>query len=282
MIILKYKVYKHTNEVNGKVYIGITHYSDPNKRWKNGLGYKPYGKNSVSHLYHAIQKYGWDKFKSTILHSNLNYEEACNKEIELIKEYNSTNNECGYNKHPGGSNGVPLTEEAKRKISIANSGDKNGMYGVVGANHPRYGMEVSLETRAKLRKAHLGREPWNKGKTGIYSMETRAKISDAHKGNKYNLGKKHTKETKDKIRESTYIQWESEDFRRIVSEANIGNKNSGKSVVCGEYTFPTIKECAEYLGVHRKTVSRWLKGVHPIPEKYKQFNIRYENTEITK
>ena len=54
-------VYRHVNEVNGKVYIGITCQS-LNDRWRNGKGY---GKST--HFAHAIQKYGWDNFEHEIL-----------------------------------------------------------------------------------------------------------------------------------------------------------------------------------------------------------------------
>lgn len=281
MIILKYKVYKHTNKINGKVYIGITHCVDPNERWKNGLGYKPYGKNSVSHLHYAIEKYGWGSFESEILYSNLSFKEACLKEVEMIKKHKATDKNYGYNKHPGGLAGVPLSKEAKMKISIANKGIKNGMYGRTGKQHPMFNKTHTSEVREKLRRINIGKTPWNKGKVGIYSEETRKKISEAHKGNKYNLGKKHTEETKKKIGENTKKQWENEKFRQLVSEVNIGNKNSAKRVVCGDIVFDSIIDCAEYLGVHKKTVSRWLRGIYKIPEKYQDLNIRYENTEIT-
>lgn len=264
------------------MYIGLTHYIDPNKRWKNGLGYKPYTKKSISHLYYAIEKYGWENFKSEILYSGLSYEEACLKEVELIEKYKTTDVRHGYNKHVGGLAGMPLSKETKIKISIANKGVRNGMYGKTGEQHPMFNKTHTKEVREKLRRINIGRTPWNKGKIGIYSEETRKKISEAHKGHKYNLGKRHTEETKNKISEQTQKQWEDEHFRKLVSEANIGNKNNAKSVICGDKVFATINDCADYLGVHRKTVSRWLRGIYKIPEKYKNLNIRYENTEITK
>jgi hypothetical protein len=53
-----YIVYKHTNLINNKVYIGITKYGDdPNRRWKNGMGYD-YNKKFFS----DIIKFGWDNF----------------------------------------------------------------------------------------------------------------------------------------------------------------------------------------------------------------------------
>jgi len=36
----EWQVYIHINKINNKKYVGITSEKDPNKRWKNGLGYK--------------------------------------------------------------------------------------------------------------------------------------------------------------------------------------------------------------------------------------------------
>lgn len=53
----KYFVYKHTNKLNGKVYIGITGQITVEERWKNGLGYNRYNRNGQnSHFYNAIKK----------------------------------------------------------------------------------------------------------------------------------------------------------------------------------------------------------------------------------
>lgn len=91
-----YCLYKHTNLITGKVYIGITK-QKPNRRWHNGLGYK-----HNKYFYRAIQKYGWGNFKHEILYENLSFEQANQKEMQLIAEYDSTNRDNGYNIHCGG------------------------------------------------------------------------------------------------------------------------------------------------------------------------------------
>lgn len=99
-----YIVYKHENLVNHKIYIGIT-CNAPKRRWKAGSGY-----NHNVYFYNAIKKYGWDNFKHDVLYENLTKEQAEEIEIRLIKKYNSTNKEKGYNIHPGGNSrqGQPM------------------------------------------------------------------------------------------------------------------------------------------------------------------------------
>lgn len=53
--IKNYKVYIHTNIINGKIYVGITK-QRPERRWKNGWGY--YDKTGRAYFWKAIQKYG--------------------------------------------------------------------------------------------------------------------------------------------------------------------------------------------------------------------------------
>ncbi len=48
-----------------------------------------------------------------------------------------------------------------------------------------------------------GKDPWNKGKKGIYSKETIEKIRNSLKGNTRRLGKKHSKETRQKISDAS-------------------------------------------------------------------------------
>ena len=135
-----YTVYQHKNKINGKVYIGITS-QKPEQRWRNGEGYK-----SSPHFYSAIQKYGWDNFEHNILFVELTKEQACLKEQELIKEFNSMNREYGYNSTSGGDIFV-MNEETKQKISQALMGNQNNL-----------GHSCSEEKKKKISEAQKGRE----------------------------------------------------------------------------------------------------------------------------
>lgn len=104
---------------NGKVYIGITS-KDCKERWKNGKGYL-----NNAHFTQAIKKYGWSNIEHIIVAKNLTKEKACEIEQQLIKEYNSTDREKGYNKSIGGecsSLGFKHSTEAKKKISQSAKG----------------------------------------------------------------------------------------------------------------------------------------------------------------
>lgn len=113
----KWCIYKHTNIINGKIYIGITSLKLSDRWRSDGKGYK-----HCRCFYNAIQKYGWDNFTHEILESNLSKEEACKKEIEYIKHFNSQTPN-GYNIDEGGSSGSEC-----RKSIIAISKDKKTRY----------------------------------------------------------------------------------------------------------------------------------------------------------
>lgn len=111
-----YCIYKHTNKINGKVYIGQT-CQDPERRWGNG--FSAYSHNS--HFSSAIQKYGWENFEHEILLNNLNETEMQFWEDYYINFYDACNPDKGYNKMKGGLKS-PFTElwkdpNFKEKIS---------------------------------------------------------------------------------------------------------------------------------------------------------------------
>ena len=98
-------IYKTTNLLNGKIYIGQDSKNDPDYF---GSGLK---------LDRAIKKHGKDNFKKEILEVCENREQLNLREIYWIRELNSLNPKIGYNLTEGGTGGniyKCLTEEKKR------------------------------------------------------------------------------------------------------------------------------------------------------------------------
>lgn len=150
-----YTVYQHKNKINGKIYIGITS-RKPEERWgDNGCNYK-----TSPYFYSAIQKYGWNNFEHNILFINLTKEQACLKEQELIKEFNSMNREYGYNSTSGGEIFV-MNKETKQKISQSMMGNKNGL-----------GHACTEEKKQKISEAQKNRK---------FTEEHKQKLSNAAK-----------------------------------------------------------------------------------------------------
>lgn len=178
-------VYKHTCQINGKVYVGITS-QKPETRW--GCEGKNYWHNA--YFTNAIQKYGWINFAHEILYNDLSIDEAKQKEIELIELYKSNQREFGYNLSSGGDpgSGTHCSEERKAKIRAGRLGYKcseETRRKISEANKRR-----SPETIKKIADSRRGKPAWNKGLIGkdnplygiVFSEERRRRISEATKG----------------------------------------------------------------------------------------------------
>ena len=110
-------VYIIRNTLNNKVYIGQTWL--PLKQ-RFGL-HKQKARKGCIKLHNALNKYGRDNFYIEELYCCLTQQMADEMEISYIKIYNSIEN--GYNIRTGGSRGK-LPEESKKRISLANKGNK--------------------------------------------------------------------------------------------------------------------------------------------------------------
>lgn len=147
-------IYKATNKINGKSYVGQTIQSLHDRR-KEGYGDTKFGR--------AIKKYGKDNFEYTILweleastKEELIYNLNILEEIEIGKR-NLTDRDEGYNTKMGGFNGsFQHTEEAKRKIGEASKRHNSGQF-------------------------QKGMTPWIKGKSIIPTDEHRQRVSDGLK-----------------------------------------------------------------------------------------------------
>lgn len=234
-------IYKATNKVNNKIYIGKT---------VNSLNDRILGHNSdarlnkFNSLFHAaIHKYGEDNFEWEILcetdsESKLNalekfYIATYRKMARLYNILNggdgsgSGENHYFYGKHH--------TEETKKKISESKKGNCKPNSGSF-----KKGQIISEETREKLK----GRTPWNKG-NGIYmsgeknhfygkkhSEETKRKISEKKKGNSpaWNKGLSPSIETRKKISNTLKGNIVPDEVRKKISKTLKGRKRSPETI----------------------------------------------------
>jgi group I intron endonuclease len=107
-------IYKHTNKVNGHTYIGST-IQDPRRRWRRSdKTYHSYKNCTV--FFKALQKYGWDNFDTSILETNIPFQDLSLKEEQYINQYNSIAPN-GYNTVKIIDGRVEYTKTTKDKIS---------------------------------------------------------------------------------------------------------------------------------------------------------------------
>jgi group I intron endonuclease len=174
-------IYKITNLVNGKVYIGQTTSNPPLTRW---YGHKNEAKSGrkPSRLYNSMRCHGVESFKFEVLFfCDSKFQLDC-AEKAIIKAYDSTSRRIGYNLATGGDSGGKHAEESKVKNSLAHKGKPTWNKGI-----PRTDAEKKLmsENRKGI-KSGTQSEEWiakrtacHKGK--VVSQETREKLSNISK-----------------------------------------------------------------------------------------------------
>lgn len=87
-------IYKTTNQINGKIYIGLTTMNEEESKWYFGSG------DSIKK---ALEKHGVGNFEKEILESGFSTkEELAEAEIKWITHFKSTTRGIGYNLSPGG------------------------------------------------------------------------------------------------------------------------------------------------------------------------------------
>lgn len=168
-------IYKITNKINGKVYIGQT-IQPLKKRWNLHCS-----KNSgCPALNNAFKKYGKENFTIEQIDHAHSRDELDNKEIFWIDFYSSLVPN-GYNLHTGGLH-HKVSEETRKRI----------IKSLIGRKHTE-------ETKRRISEAQKGEKHHFFGTH--FSKEHREKMSNALKGNKRRLGIPHSEETKKRIAE---------------------------------------------------------------------------------
>jgi len=180
-------IYKTTNLINGKIYVGQDSKNNP----------KYLGSGKI--LKYALKKYGLENFKKEILEYCKTIDELNEREKYWIYELSSTNKDIGYNVGFGGQSGWMLglkhSEDTKLNYSINRKGK------LIGKKNGMYGKKHSDESKNKMSNPKFGQDNGMYGKK--HSEETKKKMSDKLIGDSNPFyGKKHSEETKQKMSET--------------------------------------------------------------------------------
>jgi group I intron endonuclease len=270
-------IYKTTNLVNKKIYIG--------KDKKNNPKYL----GSGILLNNSIKKYGCENFKKEIIQECKSLEELNESETFWIFKLQSYKREIGYNialggeggdtisnnpkkyeigkRHseklkgkPSGMKGKNHSPETKEKLHLISSGENNGMYQHI------YTIETLEKQRnAKIGKKHTEEQNKNqskrqKGKHTSLKGRKNPKHSEWMKNNNPFKGKTHTDETKEKIR-IVNSKPKSEEHKKKISQSLIGNipGNIVKVEIEG-IIYESLTEASEKLNVNYSTLRNRLKS----------------------
>lgn len=192
-------IYKITNTINGKIYIGQTKRS-LQARWRAHVGDSRNNRRR-GYLKNAIEKYNPQNFKIEVL-EEVEPQHLDEREIALIEQYQSTDPAIGYNIAKGGQ-GCPISELARPTLlprkqrswkptpqSLARAKETWRLKREAGYVSPLTGRKKTKEHAAKVGAATRGRVVsaetkaiWSAQRKGRrLSAETRAKMSKAKKG----------------------------------------------------------------------------------------------------
>lgn len=108
-------IYRIRNLLDNKVYIGLS--SNINQRF---IQHKTDSKSMINDkpLHNAIRKYGIENFEFSII-EYCDISKLSDKEKFWIEFYNSTDRDCGYNLHGGGQSNIEVSSETREKLRNA-------------------------------------------------------------------------------------------------------------------------------------------------------------------
>lgn len=263
-------IYKITNIVNGKCYIGSS--INIKKRFKAHYYVLKNNRNNSIKLQRAWNKYGESSFTFEVL-LYCEKEDLVQNEQKAIDHYESATN--GYNINPTAYSqlGYVHTENTKQKISKANSGKiRSDEYRVQmsirisGDKNPNFGKVFSEEYRRRIGDAGKGR---------VTSEETKRKISDAMKGNQYSKGIHPSEETRQKLSKVHKGISFTEDHKDKLRITKLGERNPQYGIPISEETKQKIKDA-------NSGEKHWSFGKHRTEEEKRKISDTLKQTFLNK
>jgi len=210
-------IYKATNKINGKFYIGKT-IKSLQRRKTNHKGNANYLKNhnmKISYFHNAINKYGIENFEWEIIDTATTLQELNEKEIYWILQTSAfINDDIGYNTTSGGDSG-PI---------------------ICGKQHHKWGKKCSEEEIEKFKK--WMKKYWN---SKTYRKQLSKTMIDYHEKHP-ELRKEQSKKIKKYYKEHP--------------EALIKNRlqKSCTPIEIDGIQYNSISEASRQLDIHKSTI----------------------------
>jgi group I intron endonuclease len=201
-------VYKTTNLLNGKIYVGK---DESNSDWYLGSGFI---------LKRAIEKYGKANFKKEILEYCDSRDLLEEREKYWIKELKATDPNIGYNVAEGGTGGNTFFGKTDEEMLEIKSKISNAGKGRVFSEEHRKKLSEAAKRRKGNKPCKFKGMKFEDYMDPTEALEARKKIKEARakqiitkeareKIGEFNRGKRLSEETKKKMSEAKKLYWKN-------------------------------------------------------------------------
>jgi group I intron endonuclease len=235
---------------------------NPKDRWQNGLGYR-----AQKRFYRAIKKYGWDSFTHEILFSGLSFEEAEQKERDLIQNYRSNDKNFGYNIESGGNCSKEMSETTREKLRVIHQTESY--------------REKIREVNARRWADPAAHEAMSKRFSGEGNPMYGTKLSDEHKEKLLAASRAVPHRVLRGEDNPMFGKHLSDEMKAKISEANSGSRNNrARAVLCVEtgVVYDCIRDAFRKTGIRFDSISSCCRGIN---RRAGGFHWRYADEEVS-
>lgn len=266
-------IYKATNKLNNKKYIGLTTKTLEERKRTHAFG----AKNGTTYFNRAIREYGVEGFNWEEIDTADTIEELRSKEEEWILYYDTFDNkDKGYNTSSGGQY-FKITEAEKIRRSERARGENNPMYGVPS---PMKGKKFSKSHRRKMSESGKKVDRvWLRGETNpsarpvidLTTLEVYGTIKEASEALSISVDSIRYSFQKNEYVKGHLFQIYEEDREYLKVEKGSTHNKKVLNVTTGT-SYDSISEASREEGCARKGIRETCNGLR---EEYKGFKWEY-------